>query len=109
MTDFTENAALPESAKSGYSKSSIQTEIKSTFQFVFVLRDTEEPEFLDWVDFGVVTFSVGTVIYDIIVGGSCRVGRRFHEQCVAVCCCSVLQCVVAVCCSVLQRVAASLS
>jgi len=60
MTVSTENAAPPKSTKSRNSNSSVQTQIKSTSQFEFVPRDTEESEFLDVVNFWGAAFSVET-------------------------------------------------
>ena len=62
MTVSTENATPPKSTKSRNSNSLVHIQIKSKPQFDFVLRDTEEFEFLDLVDFGVVAISLETVI-----------------------------------------------
>jgi len=59
---FTEIATPPTSIKSRNSNSSVQIQIIPKSQFEFALRDTEEFEFLDLVDFRVVAFSVETVI-----------------------------------------------
>ena len=67
--DSAEHAPPPKSTKSrfggiwGYPNSSVQTQILLKFQFEFVLRDTEESELLNLLDFGGVAFSVETVIY----------------------------------------------
>ena len=60
MTDSTEIATIPKSTKSRYPNSSVQSQIRLKSQFEFV-RDTEESELHDLVDFGVVSFSVETV------------------------------------------------
>jgi len=44
-------------------------QIKPKSQFEFVLRDTEKPEFLDWLDFRGVAFSVESVV-SVGEGGS---------------------------------------
>ena len=62
VIDSTANATPPKSTKSRYPNSSVQTQIPLKSQFEFVLRDTEEYEWLDLVDFGVVAFSVENVI-----------------------------------------------
>ena len=62
MTDSTENATPPKSTKSRNSNSSVQVQSNSKSRFEFVLQDTEESEFLDFVDFGSVAFSVETAI-----------------------------------------------
>jgi len=49
-----------------YDNFSIHIQIKLKSQFEFVLRDTEESEFMDLVDFGDVAFSVEIVIYSVI-------------------------------------------
>jgi len=61
MTDSTENATPPKSSKSRNSTSSVQIQIKPKSQLEIVPRDTEEPEFLNSVDFRDLTFSVQTV------------------------------------------------
>jgi len=58
MTDSTENAAPPKSAKSRNSDSSVQIQIKLKPQSEFVPRDIEESEFFDSADFIGVVFSV---------------------------------------------------
>ena len=62
MTVSTENAASPKSTIPRNSNFSVQIQIKPKSQFEFVLRDTEESEFLDMVDFWEAAFSVETVI-----------------------------------------------
>ena len=62
-TDSTEITALPKSTKSQHSDSSVQIQRGSSFQFEFVLRDTEESEFLDSMDFGGAALPVETVIH----------------------------------------------
>ena len=57
----TENATPPKSTKSRNSNSSVPIQIKPKAQFEFVLRDTENLEFLDVVDFGGVAIAVETV------------------------------------------------
>ena len=49
-----------QSTQSRYSNSSVQIQIEPKSQFEFVPQDTGEPEFLDWMDFGDVKFSVET-------------------------------------------------
>jgi len=48
--ESSENATLQKSKKLRNSNSSVQIQIKSTFQFEFLLRDTKECVFLDLVD-----------------------------------------------------------
>ena len=52
MTHSFQNATPPISSTSRNSNSSVQIRIKPTAQFEFVLRDTEESEFHNLVDFG---------------------------------------------------------
>ena len=67
MNLSTENAATPKSTKSRHSDSSVKIQIKPTFDFEFVPRDTEKSEILDLVDVGGVTISAGAVIPDGIL------------------------------------------
>jgi len=46
----------------GNSNSPVQIQIRPRSQFEFVPRDSEKSEFLDWVVFGDVAFSVESVI-----------------------------------------------
>ena len=50
VTVSAENAVL-KSTKSKNSESSVHIRVGPHFQFEFVPRDTEKPEFFDWVDF----------------------------------------------------------
>jgi len=89
--DSAEHAPPPKSTKSrfggiwGYPNSSVQTQIQLKFQFEFVLRDTEESELLDLLDFGCVAFSVETVIYQNRYSHShtpsCITGWKRHIGC----------------------------
>jgi len=56
MTDSAENATPPKSTKSRNYDSSVHFQIKPKSQLEFVPQDTEEFEFLDWVDFRGVVF-----------------------------------------------------
>jgi len=62
MTDSTEYATYPMSTKSRYPNSSGQNQNQVKSQFKIELRDTEESELLYLMDFGVVAFSVETVV-----------------------------------------------
>jgi len=57
-----QHATPPKSTKSQNSNSSVQIQIRPTFQIEFVPLETEESELVDSVDFGGVAFSVETVI-----------------------------------------------
>ena len=63
MADSTENAAPPQSTKSRNSHFPVQIQIKSKSRLEFVVRDTEESEFLNLVDFGGEVFSMESVMY----------------------------------------------
>jgi len=62
MTVSTENATLPKSTKSRNSDSSVSCSTNSNRDFELLCTCTEEFEFLDFVDFGGVAFSVESVI-----------------------------------------------
>jgi len=63
MTDSTEIATPSISTKSRKSNSSVQIQIKPKSPFEFVLRDTENSEFLDLVNFEKVAVSVESVVH----------------------------------------------
>jgi len=63
MTDSTENATPPKSARSRTSNSSVRIQIRPKSQLEFVLRDTEESEYLDLVDFKGIAFTVESAIH----------------------------------------------
>jgi len=81
VTVSTEHATPPKSTKSRNSNFSVPIQIKSKSQFEFVLRDTEESESLDLVDFGGAAFSVETGVTPLS-----HTGLTTH-------CCGVLRCV----------------
>jgi len=62
VSTVTENTAPPKSTKY-QTNSSVQIQIQSKSQFEFVPRVIEESEFLDLMDYAVVTISVKTVIH----------------------------------------------
>ena len=60
-TDSTDNTLPPKYTTSRKPSSSVQIQIHRNSQFDCVLRDTEESEFLDLVDFEDIAFSVENV------------------------------------------------
>ena len=52
MTGSTQSAAPPKPTKSRNSNSSVQIQTRPKSEFEFELRDTEESEFSDLMDFG---------------------------------------------------------
>jgi len=71
MTVSTEIATSPRSTRSKDPNFSLQIQIQQKSQFEFVLRDTEESEFLDLVGFWNVAISVeiGTLCMCTLQGG----------------------------------------
>jgi len=67
----------PETTKSRNFKCMVRIQIKPKSQFEFVLRDTEESEFLDLVDFGDVALSVESVIW---MGHVSRINQSRHQH-----------------------------
>jgi len=110
MTVSTENATLPKSTKSRNSDSSVSCSTNSNRDFELLCTCTEEFEFLDFVDFGGVAFSVESVIplvstnththLHIITQRAAQtyaqtemLTQTYTHSCASVCCVRVCACV----------------